>query len=298
MAVSAFALAIVGRWPERVDFKRLSLQKYSQAVANVNSALADPQQVIKDEILATVMQLMVYERTNLPHVPRSALGHLKGVLSIVELRGVHTFETQASKQLLAVVRSHALMAYMSPLVDLEQDEHIWTDPPGHNPSDVSTKLIKKAAEIRFLRRLIKSASQISEADEVQLQAANKDIITLARRIDGALLDWPSALPSNWTPLPAESIPSSVLSAGIFKGMCSVYCNIWAANAWNRYRLARIAIHTIILDQVRRLPEWEWTPIIIRGSQEALQSETDALCSSVPFCPYFAYNPLLRHVTTS
>lgn len=282
LAVSAFALAIAGRWPERVDWKRLSVEKYSEAVTSLKGVLVDPLQLEKDEILAAIMQLIAYEKTNLPHVPGSGLKHMKGLLDLLKLRGVQNCTTDISQQLLSVARTHALTIHYSPNESLEQDEHLWIEAPGDNSSNVTTKLIKVAAKIRTLRKMIREASTVAQSREPEILEAINRIIATALKIDNELLRWPSAIPCNWEPLPAETIPTSVQSVGVFGGMCTIYCNIWAANAWNKYRLARVAIHTIILQHAQGLLESGNRSQLIVTSQYALRTETNGICSTVPF----------------
>lgn len=63
--------------------------------------------------------------------------------------------------------------------------------------------------------------------------------------------------------------------------CLVYSNIWAVNAWNRYRAAILALQTTILQDFNQLlASTEGVDASARRVQTVLQLECDNLCACV------------------
>ena len=281
-AITAFALGIAGRWPERLDWKRLSVNYYGRAVASLNVALTGPQQLRNDELLATVMQLIAYEKLNLPHIPGSAFSHVNGLMTILKLRGVQTCDTEVSKQLLLLARTHALTIYCSPMQNLSDDEHLWEDAPVDRPGNLGTSLVKIASQIRVLRRIANATSSSDNSDQEQVLETVGQMISIAMKIDSELLEWAASTPIRWEPVAADVVPLSVQAAGVWKNTCTIDHNIWSSISWNKYRLARIALPSILLHQAQRVAESEAKWQLIIESQKVLRSEVDGICATVPF----------------
>lgn len=208
---------------------------------------------------------------------------MNGLLTLLKHRGVRNCTTPSSRQLLSVARTHAVTMHCSPFENLAgQDDHIWMEAPGDNAANLATELIKIAAQIRYLRRMLSATPTDTVGDVLQAPVSTQQILRAALEIDASLQDWRLRVPEAWMPFVADLIPPSVQAVGMYKDMCTVYCNIWAANSWNKYRLARIAIHAIILEQSQHLPLDQRDSDLMLRSQQILQAETDGICSTVPF----------------
>jgi hypothetical protein len=110
-----------------------------------------------------------------------------------------------------------------------------------------------------------------------------DIITIAQDMDEKLVQSSGSVPTHWTPCTADTISRYVREAGMYGELCLVHSNMWAANAWSRYRTVRVAVQTIILQHVDRLsaPAAQIDSIICHA-QTSLQLEVNGLCAYVPF----------------
>lgn len=78
----------------------------------------------------------------------------------------------------------------------------------------------------------------------------------------------------WMPFVANLIPPFGQAVGMYTYFCTVHCNIWASNAWNKYRIARVAIYAINREQLQNSQIDQRDLELILKSQRILQAETD------------------------
>ena len=278
-AISAQALTIVGRWPERIEWKRLSLSEYAKAVVLINKALESASGCQQDDVLAAVFTLFFYERVNLPFVPGAALLHVKGAASLIKTRGAASFNTFEAQQLLWLARTHVANVYMSPLEDAELDDALWVDPPGGIYQNTATRLISAIAAVSSVRRLVKMSVKMDDTDE----ALAKEIVSTAQQLDETLVQWSRSVPAHWNPRTPDTLTSQIREAGTYHDLCACYSSLWAANAWSRYRAIRVALQTIILQYAQRAHALtEDFDDIVRSAQTVLTAECNDLCACVPF----------------
>ena len=280
LAVSAEALAIVGRWPERIDWKNLSFVKYTESCALVNKALASPEDRMRDDILVAVFVLFFYERVNRSMTPAGALAHVNGAVSLIKARGPASFAMSESQVLLWLARSHVINTYFSPFEGFIPGDELWTDPPSGIYQNTSTRLVSIISRMSSIWRLMRRIAGVDATDESLIS----EIVTSAQQVDRSLVQWAQTeVPAHWQPRQATSVSEYIREAGMYDELCTVYRNIWAVNEWSRYRIARVALQTIILQHVDRLSaSTSELDTVVCDAQSILQIECDGICASVPF----------------
>ena len=278
-AVRAQALTIVGRWPERVEWKRLSLSEYAKAVVLINKALESASGCQQDDVLVAVFTLFFYERVNLPFVPGAALLHIKGAASLIKARGAASFNTYESQQLLWLARTHVANVYMSPMEDAGLDEALWIDPPKGIYQNTATRLISAIAAVSTVRRLVSRSIKIGDTDKTLAL----EIVSTARMVDETLVQWSRSVPADWKQRTPDTLTRSIREAGMYRDLCACYSSLWAANAWSRYRAIRIALQTLILQYAWRThaPTHDLVDIV-QAARTILTTECNGICASVPF----------------
>ncbi|KAI3024120.1 hypothetical protein CBS147347_6343 [Aspergillus niger] len=102
-AVGLVALANSNQQPELARHARI---KYSEAIANVNTALASPVDSVKDSTLMSVISLEVFE-----HVTNFQLWvrHVRGAATLVVLRGKSQFTSTAATFIFNQVRADTVI---------------------------------------------------------------------------------------------------------------------------------------------------------------------------------------------
>ncbi|PYH96951.1 hypothetical protein BO71DRAFT_439211 [Aspergillus ellipticus CBS 707.79] len=127
-AVGLVALANSSRQPDLIAHARV---KYSEAIRNVNSALASPVDCVKDSTLMSIISLGVFE-----HVSnfRSWVRHVQGAAALVVVRGRKQFSSPAAIFMFNQVRADMVIAclhgnqpFPEDLRKLQEDAAMHTD---------------------------------------------------------------------------------------------------------------------------------------------------------------------------
>ncbi|KAJ5159785.1 transcriptional regulator family: Fungal Specific TF [Penicillium canariense] len=103
-AVGLVALANSSRQPELANLARA---KYTEAISNVNTALASPVESVKDSTLMSVISLGVFEHVS-EH--KSWVRHVQGAAALVVARGKGQFTSPATILMFNQVRADLVLA--------------------------------------------------------------------------------------------------------------------------------------------------------------------------------------------
>ncbi|PWY82059.1 hypothetical protein BO70DRAFT_336407 [Aspergillus heteromorphus CBS 117.55] len=103
-AVGLLALANSTRQPDLVGHARV---KYSEAIRNVNAALASPTESVKDSTLMSVISLGVFEHAS---NFESWVRHVRGAAALIVARGKNQFARKASIFMFNQVRADLVVA--------------------------------------------------------------------------------------------------------------------------------------------------------------------------------------------
>lgn len=114
------------------------------------------------------------------------------------------------------------------------------------------------------------------------------IIAEALSLEAALAEWPSRVPSIWTPVSVSSpqcILQSIRQMSMYGTACDIYPSINIAGLWNWYRTLRISNIRVLMtclglqDNSSRAELWKPS---VRELAETVQTLTDEFCRSIPF----------------
>ncbi|RLL93201.1 hypothetical protein CFD26_100363 [Aspergillus turcosus] len=130
-AVGLVALANSTRQPELANLARA---KYTEAIRNVNTALASPAELVKDSTLMSVISLGVFEHVS-EH--KSWARHVEGAAALVVARGKGQFTSTATILMFNQVRADLVLAcvhgekpFPKDMIELQEEAAKHTDASG------------------------------------------------------------------------------------------------------------------------------------------------------------------------
>jgi hypothetical protein len=102
-AICAGSLATFAMRVKNTAILQKAQNRYLLALSRTNTALADPDDSIRDRTLATVLLLGNYESVVFPgrRAPREWTAHCLGALRLLQLRGIQQFESEFAAQMFA-----------------------------------------------------------------------------------------------------------------------------------------------------------------------------------------------------
>jgi hypothetical protein len=107
--MAAFFAAQVGRKNNDLKLVRQSRSMYVKGLQRFQEALRSPQTRLSDETLAACMALSMYELTECPPGTQSAyMTHLRGALTLLQLRGPDTCASPLGQSLFLGLRTQAV----------------------------------------------------------------------------------------------------------------------------------------------------------------------------------------------
>ncbi|RAH65133.1 DUF3433 domain-containing protein [Aspergillus aculeatinus CBS 121060] len=275
LAVSFFS---VSAWTGNRSYLRTAEHLCVQAISKTREAIQGDIDRNQDEILMTVLLLLIYEEFSAMKERRApGKTHLRGAIALINSRSQDQRETDLSITLENAVHAQLIKTTKGLAYPVMQTPKVWPPAPVA-PESASTQLLMATSDLVSLRQawdklvLDQPAANVTELEE---------ILARARRLDTKLVAWTHALPSHWHPVSATMILDSIRKAGMYKNRCDCYADIWIASTWNFYRDSRIVIQNIILDCLRLLPP----PIRTDDIQSALNTIQDlatGICATIPY----------------
>ncbi|RAH42351.1 DUF3433 domain-containing protein [Aspergillus brunneoviolaceus CBS 621.78] len=275
LAVSFFS---VSAWTGNRSYLRTAEHLCVQAISKTREAIQGDIDRNQDEILMTVLLLLIYEEFSAMKERRApGKTHLRGAIALINSRSQDQRETDLSITLENAVHAQLIKTTKGLAYPVMQTPKVWPPAPVA-PESASTQLLMATSDLVSLRQawdklvLDHPAANVTELEE---------ILARARHLDTKLVAWTHALPSHWHPVSATMISDSIRKAGMYKNRCDCYADIWIASTWNFYRDSRIVIQNIILDCLRLLPP----PIRTDDIQSALDTIQDlatGICATIPY----------------
>lgn len=118
-------------------------------------------------------------------------------------------------------------------------------------------------------------SEFQSCDSPKHEIQDLELLSKALVINDRLQKWEESLPSSWIPIVVSGpscIAPSIAAAGLYQPHCTVHRSVFVASIWNRYRVSRIRVLTIIRAYLH-------TETI---HHEQSQQLIDDICATVPF----------------
>jgi hypothetical protein len=225
-----------------------SREHYGRALAALNHALKSPVEAVADTTLMAVILLGMFETINFNtwHRYSAWAAHVRGAMTLLELRGKEQFAQKLGGLLFVLIRSQILTACMYQNLPVPQALY-------ETSQNFQSSTIRREWQLRR----VASPGSISEISFriVNLSAAIQNghvtdsdtILTQAHQIDRELMAWKVTVSHSWT----YGTVDSARSAGdaYFDGKYHVYPKLWVAEIWNNWRALRILVNQIILSQI-------------------------------------------------
>lgn len=274
-AVGLAALANIHQCPRTMLEAR---EECTTAISLTNSALNEPTALKRDDVLAAVVMLSMFEVMTYSDVSsiHRWMGHVDGATRILEVRGESQLDSAEGLELFRHLRVGICLSYIlrerhsSPMLAhlTEMAKYCWS-PQGQTVDNLATTVLR----LNDFSATLKDGSR-----------KRSDIIRTALGLDGdlvtAMLDVPSE--SSFDVIQVHH-PADEESTGraIWGDDYHIYRSIAAVSMWNNYRCARILVREIIVDALRAAGSLQHKTLIDESRQIGAQL-VDEVCASVPF----------------
>lgn len=285
-AVTAVALAALSNIHASPKTMLKAQIEYSAALSATNQALRDPGICKRDDILAAVVMLGIFEIvscTDTSFIDRW-MNHLDGAAKLLEARGPEQLSRPEGLDMFTQLRAQITLSkiyqqrHSAPiLAHLTEETHRYRDAKDHILDQLGSMVIKLA-------------DFCADVKEGHFDKP-VEIVQMALSIDAAFVSLLIIAPSTWSytiakvPTAHDASPSP----HIWGTSYHIYESIAASSMWNNYRCARILIQELILDTLNSIsPSTEREIAFPQRHALELQCRQTALrlvediCASVPF----------------
>ncbi|KAL3458260.1 Alpha/Beta hydrolase protein [Aspergillus heterothallicus] len=262
--------------------------RYGKALAALDGALQDPCAATRDTTLMAVILLGLFEVVSSDAADESRywIAHAAGAMALLQLRGPGQFARPRGGQLYVFTRSQILSACLTQglpvppaLVNITYEfetstlRQLWKDSNLATPGSIS--------EICF--RLVNLRAMIAQDGHIDPVSVR----TEAFKLDTDLEEWKISAQVRW----AYEIgcESESIDCRSFMGKYHRYANLWVARAWLNWRLMRILVNQMIIENELKL---EFDEKIVSRARGIVRDLSIEICISVA-C--FDETPHLLHV---
>ncbi|PWY69703.1 hypothetical protein BO70DRAFT_432353 [Aspergillus heteromorphus CBS 117.55] len=284
-ALTAAGLAALSNLRMSPQLMLNARRHYTVALSRTNHALQDTVLARRDETLAAVVLLGMFEIITCSDGSFADrwVKHMDGAAQLIELRGLQQVERSAGLHLFTQLRAQIVLSriyqerYCSPiLAQLTEEAPKYRDP-----------------NYRTIDRLgilvIKLSTLCAAVKDGTIQQPT-DIIRRSLSLDADFMSTLLAIPPTWAYSTVE-VPHSEGGSrmhSVWGTRFHIYRNLTISSAWNNYRSARLVIHELIITAAKSLQHS--SNMNTRNEQESLilQSErtchqiVEDICASVPF----------------
>ncbi|KAI9742152.1 MAG: hypothetical protein M1818_004052 [Claussenomyces sp. TS43310] len=261
--------------------------RYKAALKSVREELQDLDQAKSDRTMGTVMLLGLYETNTCAAIEDvgSWKKHMFGALSLLSLRHPDSFKSRVGQHLLMQLRTQLVTHCLQARTNVPQ-----------RVLDLSRALPEPSVHAKSGRDIL-----FIVADFCQLRASMSGfrdysdpgrVIPTLLSLDASLVAWVSALPPDYN-FTLETI--SEPSPAVFCDYYHIYKNNRVAAIWNHYRIVRVLIQELLLDQLLYVSQQDQAqydvdteilpfsqlPSQIFTSKSVLQQLMHDICASVP-----------------
>ncbi|KZM25090.1 sequence-specific DNA binding RNA polymerase II transcription factor [Ascochyta rabiei] len=257
---------------------------YITALSQTNHALRDPVNTKKDEVLAAVVLLAMYE--NVTCNDASSLDrwirHLDGATRIIEIRGEKQLDTKEGLALFDFLRAQISTCMLfqerySPTIIRRLTEVAkQRRPRGDRLVDCLSDAVT---------RLVDFVATLKRGPVLQTDAVVRQAMSLDAEFSSLLLD----IPPLWTIATVElPQPDGGRTAqALWGSYYHVYQSVAASAMWNNYRSARLLIHELVFNKTRDTLSVNGAcqsqpRVVMSQCQQTSAQLIDGILASVPF----------------
>lgn len=264
-AVGLVALANSTQQPELVSHARI---KYSEAIRNVNAALASPVESLKDSTLMSVISLGLFE-----HVSNfeSWVRHVQGAAALVVARGKGQFSSPAQILMFNQVRAdmvvvclHQRQSFPDNMRELQEE---------------ATKNMNASCGFWLLGTLAVRCVNLYESL----------VNNTGGTPDSAFLEEGTFIQHDFQHVPGllatEEPYTTTLDSGgdpqvFYNGRFDLYRSSWAIRLWNNWRMLQLCVCEIMCYLLKKVLVTELEPVVRTHMTQKLQESLQILSKLV------------------
>ncbi|CAG8932931.1 unnamed protein product [Penicillium salamii] len=285
-ALTAVGLAALSniRMSPRMMLK--ARQVYTTALSQTNHALKTPALSKRDDILAAVVLLGMFEvmtcSDNL-FIDRW-MKHIEGAAKLIECRGSEQLSRSEGLELFTNLRAQITLSsiyqekYSSPIMtQLTQDAKQHRNPDDRIIDEVSIIVVR----LNDLCAALKDGTLTQPSE----------IIRRTLSLDADLVSLLLTAPPTWsyTTVKVPLVNGEPITNLVWGDSYHVYRNLAVSSMWNNARSARILMHEMILEAGKLLEEsspvnsgLRFSQVLANQSRDTARRLVDDVCASVPF----------------
>lgn len=281
--IESIGMAGLANMTNTPDMMSRAHRRYQEGIARVNEALNDPVEGLTDEAFMSVILLAFFETVSFQDWDRYRhwLDHIKAATALLELRGQAQFLRQRGAQLFIQIRSQILLACVQQRL---------TVPPAVVQATYCFETGSLRAKLKS--KYVASPGSISEISlrVVNLRAAAKnksksreEYREAAYAIEADLIMWADVAPKQWNYTEVEGPEGE----GHYRGKRHVYQLPWSVEMWNNWRVLRIAVSQIMVQDVTA------SSLEVQADKEALKlirEMSEDICISVSAFSHYPRKP--------
>ncbi|KAJ5382126.1 hypothetical protein N7517_000037 [Penicillium concentricum] len=284
-ALTAVGLAALSniRLSPRMMFQ--ARKEYTTALSQTNDALRDPVLSKRDDTLAAVVLLGMFEVMTCSDdsfIDRW-IKHMDGAKNLIEHRGSEQLTRQEGLGLFTNLRAQISISqiyqekYSSPtMTQLTQDAKQYRDPDDRMVDEVS----------RVVIQLTNFCAALKDGSITQ----PSEIIRRTLNLDADLMSILLTAPPSWgyKTVKVPLVDGEPVIRTVWGDSYHVYRNLSVSSVWNNARAARLLMHEMLLDAVKLLENSPGSSslhqqqIIASQSRQIAHQLVDDICASVPF----------------
>lgn len=276
-SLRAVALAAYATKFQHVALLKKARQYYVAALRHINAALLSCREAAKNATIISILFLNTFEALTCESgdFPYQRETHLKGVASILDIRGVGLVQyrpgLQMFRQTLLCISVTCLMrSFRIPMGLVKLHRHtaayMDTDDPAWKLSDIMISLSYFRAHINC-RTLY---------DPEKMIACAKDM-------DRSLCSLTDNMPVDWQ---FQVVNSAKTSKQVMGTQFHKYPDAWVAGVWNNIRTCRLLLHQEIKQQMENVGTSLFDAVQYQHSVIIMQQLVSDICASVPqYCGY-------------
>ncbi|KAJ6119274.1 hypothetical protein N7523_003554 [Penicillium sp. IBT 18751x] len=302
-ALNAVGLAALSNIRLAPQMMLKARREYTTALSQTNHALKDSLMSKRDDILAAVVLLGMFEVSDARSPSRISgsdlekvmtctddsfidrwMKHMEGAAKLIEFRGPEQLTRQEGLDMFTQLRAQINVSkiyreqYSSPiLAQLTESAKLHRNSEDQIQDDLGLLVIKLSNFCASLKN-----KTITEPSE---------ILRTALTIDAELMALFLSVrpPWNYQTVKVPTVDGERITQAVWGNSYHVYSNLTASSLWNNYRSARILIHELIIDTVNGINSLGYDD---NGSQQRLnlasqsrqiaQQLVEDICASVPF----------------
>lgn len=270
--VDAVAIASLGRDLQQQEIMKIARQRYTRALNETNTALANSRTAQDDATLVSVLLLSLFEAivwdTN--QIPDNWELHSKGAFELLKLRGPAQFKTDIGRKLFTQVANITCINHMQSQTRIPQELEDLVATATGPAYESETPRYRLATLSREMSNLV--------ADIHEGKLSLVDSIEAATLLDHKYIHLSANFPPEWEFLEtrlARRMP------GVHGWVYHQYPNTRVVKLWNSMRMSRILLNEGRMRHAQKLPSSSYSLAVEFDAAATIQRMCTDIAASIP-----------------